>query len=121
MMKDVPHAKTIFGLGLGGLIFGVVMLTWVYPLFCCRVSQVKETKVREYMEGRYGISDRSVDALTSSNQIREELPKTAGSDGAEASADIGAGDGNDAASPEEDAPGAESDEAENSLPPAKRH
>jgi len=74
MLRDVPHCKCILQCGFGGLLLCVVLLTWVYPVYCSRVSQVKETKVREFVEGRYGISDSSVNASVSEPDPSRETP-----------------------------------------------
>lgn len=75
MLRDVPHCKSILKCGAGALILGIVMLTWLYPAYCSRVSQVKETKVREFVEGQYGISDRSGEPFASDPERRRELQK----------------------------------------------
>ena len=121
MLRDVPYCRSILALGMGGLILSVVMLTWVYPAFCCKVSQVKETKVRELMEDNYGISDRS-GAMFTTVSHENELAKTDESDvstgaeiTAEAEAEEMAGAGTDRVDEANVTP------ADASLPAAKRH
>jgi hypothetical protein len=75
MLRDVPYCKSILACGLGGLILSVVMLTWVYPLFQMKASEVKEIKVREYMEDRYGISDRGGAIVRGQSGEDRELSK----------------------------------------------
>jgi len=75
MLRDVPHYRSILKCGAGALILCVVVLTWVYPLYCSRVSQVKETKVREFVEDRYGIPGHSVDPRPSQPDLSREISK----------------------------------------------
>ncbi len=75
MLRDVPHCKSILKCGAGALVLCVVVLTWVYPLYCSRVSQVKETKVREFVEDRYGIAGHSVDPPASQPDLSREISK----------------------------------------------
>ncbi len=119
MLRDVPHIKPILAFGMGALVLGVVVLTWVYPHFCCQVSQVKAVKVREYMEDRYGIPDRSVNELTTSNRA-EQIPKVVPGDQPPETAGIQDGE----AAPEtaalhEPEVLTKHDSANGALPPAK--
>lgn len=117
MLRDVPHCKSILALGMGGLIVSVVMLTWVYPSFESKVSQVKETKVREYMEDRYGISDRSASVFISGSH-ETELAKTDANESAEMTAEAEADEmAPDDAARADEADGSSDDDA---LPAAKR-
>ena len=79
MLRDVPYCKSILACGIGALVLSLFFLTWVYPAFCSKVSQVKETKVREYMEDRYGISDHSASVIMSGSHD-QEISKTMASD-----------------------------------------
>jgi len=118
MLRDVPYCKSILACGMGGLIFSVVMLTWIYPSFLNRVSQVKETKVREYMQDRYGISDRSATILRTRSDADRELSKIDGSE-TTATMTINANAADDAADVAQDSdPDASRDT--DPLPPAKR-
>ncbi|MGI5817233.1 MAG: hypothetical protein ACOX9R_03930 [Armatimonadota bacterium] len=84
MLRDIPHCKSILTLGVAGMIVGVVMLTWIYPAFCSKVSQVKETKVRELMHDRYGIPSRSGSLVGTGSGAEQELSKVLHSDAAPA-------------------------------------
>lgn len=113
MLRDVPYCRSILACGMGGLILSVVLFTWVYPIFSNKVSQVKETKVREYMEDRYGISDGSVSMFTPGTSGDRELSKTL-----PPAAAASAGGSAPAVAPGDDAEAVPDDER---LPPAKRH
>jgi len=116
MLRDVPHCKSILAFGLGGLILSAVMLTWVYPSYCNRVSQVKETKVREFVEGRYGISHSSTEIFGAESELSEEVSKAVPMPDSSAP-DTAAGD--DAADDDRSAP-SEDATSRQTLPPAKR-
>lgn len=60
MTGDVTHWRTILALGLGGVVVGVLLLTWVYPTFCERVCEVKEHKMREISKAAMGLSGHSL-------------------------------------------------------------
>ncbi len=120
MLRDVPHCRSILMCGMGGLIFSVLFLTLVYPLFCDRVSEVKETKVREYMHDRYGIDDRPASMIGGGSRWNTELSKAVRPDSGAADTvtrDAGAAE----AAPDS---GRASDAAtsghDGALPPAKR-
>ena len=120
MLRDVPYCRSILACGMGGLILSVIFLTLVYPLFCDKVSEVKEIKVREYMADRYGISDRSVEEFRSGSDADRELFKAVRS-GSTAAAAMppergAAGEGSQAPSRGE----ADSSRPLSELPPAKR-
>ncbi len=68
MQERVPHLKSIICFGLGTLILGVVMLTWVYPAYCERYFQVKEQKTSDYIEDTWGISPDSMHLGGSDNE-----------------------------------------------------
>jgi hypothetical protein len=106
---------------MGGLILSVVMLTWVYPAFSSKASQVKETKVRELMEDKYGISDRSASMLLSGSH-ETELAKTGEADataGDETTAEAEADE--TASSDAERVDEADATPEDDALPAAKRH
>jgi hypothetical protein len=119
MLRDVPHCRSILACGAGGLVLSVLFLTLIYPLFCNRVSHVKETKVREYMQDRYGISDNSASMVQSYPGADRELPKAGQTDHAraETAPRDGAADDETRYADREDAAGASSRDG---LPPAKR-
>lgn len=117
MLRDVPHCKSILALGFGGLILSVVMLTWVYPSYCNRVSQVKETKVREFVEGRYGISHSSNEIFGAESGLSEEVSKAVPMpDSSAPAATVGDGAADDGDPP---APSGDTTSSQ-TLPPAKR-
>ena len=116
MLRDVPYCKSILACGFGGLILSVVMLTWVYPIFCHRVSQVKQTKVRDYMEDRYGISEGSVSMFTVEKDTDRELSKTVSTNGAAKMPTDSAESSEDRANMTSDIPS-----AEDALPPPTPH
>ncbi|MGD9494954.1 MAG: hypothetical protein AB7Y46_01465 [Armatimonadota bacterium] len=78
MLRDVPHVKTIVGLGLGGLLLGVLLLTWVYPAFQARVCAVKQEKTRQLWREIYGFPDRPSPMLKSGTELSRELHHTVG-------------------------------------------
>ncbi|MFP4250538.1 MAG: hypothetical protein ACLFU7_12845 [Armatimonadota bacterium] len=119
MLRDVPYCRSILACGAGGLVLSVLFLTLVYPLFCNRVSYVKETKVREYMQERYGISDDAATMLRSDSDADRELPKVVSSDSdrGEALPDTGSTDDEPASVDRNDAADVSGGDA---LPPAKR-
>ncbi|MFO8080928.1 MAG: hypothetical protein R6V07_11555 [Armatimonadota bacterium] len=120
MLRDVPHCRSILACGAGGLILSVLFLTLVYPLFCNRVSYVKETKVREYMQERYGISDGAASILRSDSDGDSEIPKVVSADSDRETTLPDAGDTDDESGDADlnDAAGASGGDE---LPPAKRH
>ena len=75
MLRDVPHCRSILKCGAGALIICVVVLTWIYPAYCSRVSEVKETKVREIVEDRWGIAGSSITPPSSEWDLSREISK----------------------------------------------
>ena len=120
MLRDVPHCRSILACGMGGLILSVVFLTLVYPAFCNKVTQVKEAKVREYMEDRYGIYDRSASSFRLNPDANRELHKAVRQDAGAAEPDyVDAGATGTASKIErDDRP--DSSGPGGALPPAKR-
>ena len=72
MLREVRHARTICGLGVCGWVLCVVMLTWVYPYYCGKAQQIKEAKVREYVQEHYGVTDHLPVALSARDSVRGE-------------------------------------------------
>jgi len=75
MLRDVPHCRSILMCGMGGFVLSVIFLTLVYPAFCNKVSEVKQIKVREYMQDRYGVDGNSASLLRSRSGWDTELSK----------------------------------------------
>ncbi|MGC9318563.1 MAG: hypothetical protein ACP5KN_11100 [Armatimonadota bacterium] len=76
MLRDIPHLKTILILAFAGLVLGVVGLTWVYPAFVARATEVKQSKTREFCEGEFGVSGDSMELIKSGASLGHELADT---------------------------------------------
>jgi hypothetical protein len=81
LREQVPHLKSILYFGLGALILGVVLLTWVYPAYCELYCQVKEQKTSDYIEDTWGISPDAMPVGDSDDQAAGEARPDVGAPG----------------------------------------